>query len=478
MDNLFHFLSIIRWQDVVDITLNSYILFRLYALFRGTNVFRILIAIAFLWFSQRIAVSLGLIVTSWAFQGITAAAALIIIVVFRNEIRSVLQAKNLGAILWGLSRHRKDTPLDVIADSVFEMARRRIGALIVIPGKEDLKEVVHSGIFWHGIVSKEMLMSIFWHENPVHDGAAIIQEDRVTEVGVILPLSDRKDLPPRYGTRHRAALGLAEETDALVIVVSEERGNVTLAQGSDLHVTRSKEELSETLRNHIGGSEKYLGYLRKEKVELGVAALVSILFVAGIWLSFTRGLETLATLEVPIEYTNRDPTMEILDASVNSIRLDLSGSGALIRSLGPGQVKVRLDLSKGMVGRNTYTIDPEEITLPPGVILRDVKPSVVEVTLDVPVKKELPIQVDWVGKLPEHLIIEEVRLDPERVQVMGGSRILESIATIYTEKIPLDKIEGSGSVTVKLALNPASLKIAPGSKDKVKVEYVAVNRQP
>jgi len=89
MSDLFTFLSSIRWQDVVDITLNSYILFRLYVLFRGTNVFRVIMGIALLWFFQRIAVSLGLIVTSWAIQGITAVAAFIIIVVFRNEIRSV-----------------------------------------------------------------------------------------------------------------------------------------------------------------------------------------------------------------------------------------------------------------------------------------------------------------------------------------------------------------------------------------------------
>ncbi|MFH0974519.1 MAG: DisA protein, partial [Spirochaetota bacterium] len=101
MNNFLSFFSNIRWQDIVDISLNSYILFRFYILFQGTNAFRVLIGIAFLWFFQRLAFSLGLIITSWAIQGITAVAALIIIVVFRNEIRSVLQAKNFKTILWG-----------------------------------------------------------------------------------------------------------------------------------------------------------------------------------------------------------------------------------------------------------------------------------------------------------------------------------------------------------------------------------------
>lgn len=143
------------------------------------------------------------------------------------------------------------------------MARARSGALIVFTGKEDLEEVVQSGTPWQGLVSKEMITSIFWHDNPVHDGAAIIQGDRVIEVGVILPLSQRKDLPSYYGTRHRAAAGLAETTDALVILVSEERGNVVVAKGSRMSVVNQKAELAQILQEHVGVTEKQWGYLRK-----------------------------------------------------------------------------------------------------------------------------------------------------------------------------------------------------------------------
>ncbi|MFH1490883.1 MAG: DNA integrity scanning protein DisA nucleotide-binding domain protein, partial [Pseudomonadota bacterium] len=184
----------------------------------------VLIGIALLWFFQKLASTLGLIVSSWAIQGITAVGALIIIVIFRNEIRTVLQAKNFKAILWGFKKEGAGTPLQIIVDSIFELAQKRIGALLVFPGKEDLKEVVHSGISWDAILSGEMLGTIFWPGNPVHDGAAIIQGDRVTDVGVLLPLSRRTDLPSHYGTRHRASAGLAETTDALVILVSEGKG--------------------------------------------------------------------------------------------------------------------------------------------------------------------------------------------------------------------------------------------------------------
>jgi len=468
--------SILRWQDLLDIAIISYLLFRFYVLFRGTNVFRILIAIVFLWVFQRLAVFLGLIVTSWAIQGVTAVAAIIIIVVFREEIRSVFQAKNLRSIIWGLRRIEVNTPIEIITESAFELASRYIGALIVLPGKEDLKEVVHSGIPWQGLVSKEMVMSIFWSDNPVHDGAAIFQGDRITEVGVVLPLSRQEDLPSYYGTRHRAAAGLAESTDALVIVVSEERGEVLAAKGNMIRVITDREELTEILREHAGLPTTPEGAYKGETLGLGLAAAASILLVTGLWFSFTRGLDTLITLKVPVEYMNRDVVMEIVNTSANTVELTLGGSGPLIKSVRPGQVMVRINLAEATVGSSTYPITPENVTLPPGVFFKGVEPEEVQVTLDIPITMELPVQVDWIGKLPEHLIMTKVTLEPAAVKIIGGSQILQNISTIYTEKIALDNINKSGMITVKPVLSPASLKISSNSDDKIKVFYVLKER--
>lgn len=476
MDTLLTFFAGIRLRDVADILINSYVLFRLYALFRGTNVFRILMGIAVLWFIQRIAVSLGLVLTSWVIQGITAVAALIIIIVFRNEIRSVLQARNLRGFFWGFPRASMDTPVEVIVDAVYELARRRIGALLVLLGKEDLGEVIHSGIPWHGLVSREMILSIFWHDNPVHDGAAIIQGDQITEAGAILPLSQRKDLPFHYGTRHRAAAGLAEATDALVIAISEERGTVATAKGSQMRSVRGKEQLSEILREHLDLPEKEEGGRKKEKLELALAGFVSVIFVSAMWFSFTRGLDTLITFEIPVEYMNRNTAMEIVDTSVKTLRVDLSGSGALARSVRQDQIKVRVDLSKAAVGRNAFNITEKNITLPPGVVLESVTPQVVEVSLDRLVKKAFPVQVDWVGTLSDNLRLVGAKLTPERVLLTGGSRILNEISTVYTEQVSLDNIEKTGTITAGLDIRPASLKIASESKDTVTVDFVVKER--
>jgi diadenylate cyclase len=472
MEKFISLISILRWQDIVDIGLVSYILFRFYILFRGTNAFRVLIGMTILWFFQQVAVSMGLIVTSWVVQGVVALGAFIIIVVFRNEIRSVLQASHLKSILWEISPKTVISTIDIIVQSVYEMSMRKCGALIVIPGKDDVEEVVQSGISWRGDISKEMILSIFWPDNPVHDGAAIIQGDQIFQVAAILPLSRRDDLPTYYGTRHRAALGLAEATDALILVVSEERGDVVVAKDGRLKVIRQRRKLEQILQEHKGVVSKKGRELIKEKLMIAAAALFSVIFITGVWFSVSKGGDTLVTFQSPVVYMNRDPAIEIVKTSVNTVSLELEGSGALIKSIKPDQVQVKLDMSKSKVGPNSFTITRESISLPPGIVLKAVEPSVVEVDLDVLIKKMLPVQIDWVGRLPDHFILEEAHLNPDMVEIIGGKRILETISTIYTEKVPLDNLEVKGTITANLALTPASLKIAPNSKEKVTITYL------
>lgn len=472
MEKILSLISSLRWQDIIEISLLSYILFRFYVLFRGTNALRVVIGMVILWFFQQVAVSMGLIVTSYVVQGIVVLGPLIIIVIFRNEIRTVLQASHLKTILWDVSSKTVFSTIDMIVQSVHEMAARKCGALIVFPGKDDVEEVIQKGISWKGEISKEMILSIFWPDNPVHDGAAIVQGDQIVQVGTILPLSRRDDIPTYYGTRHRAALGLAEVSDALILAVSEERGDVVVVRDGQLTVVKQKRKLEQILQEHKGVVSKKGRELIKEKLMVAAAALFSVIFIAGVWFSVSRGGDTLLTFESPVVYLNRDPATEIVKTSVNTVSLELEGSGALIKSIKPDQVQVKLDLTQSKVGPNTFTITRESIYLPPGIVLKGVTPTVVDVDLDVLIKKEMPVQIDWVGRLPDHFILTEANVEPETVAVIGGKRIVENISTLYTEKVPLNNLDVKGTIAVNLALTPASLKIAPGSKEKVTITYL------
>lgn len=472
------FLSSIRWQDILDVLLTSYILFRLYVLFRGTKVVRVVTGIALLWIFQRIAQGMGLIVTTWIIQGIVAGAALIIIIIFRNEIRNVLQAKNFRAILWDFPQKGARTPTDCVVEGVYELARNRIGALIVFPGRESIEETIHGGVEWQGLVSKEMLVSIFYHGNPVHDGAAVIQGDRVVKVGTILPLSNREDLPGHYGTRHRAAAGMAEQSDALIVVVSEERGKVVVAKGNTLTTVNDNIAMKTMLDEHLGLVIREDRAIRRQKWELGLAAVICVLCMGGVWFSFARGMETLTSLEVPLEYMNSDPRMQILSTSVNTVRLHLAGSGALISSLRPDQVKVKLDIGKAGDGDNNFAITHDNIALPPGVRINRIEPSEVRVVMDLPVSKQFDIQVDWVGSMPRDLILESVVVLPAKTTLLGPKSLIERISTVYTEKVRMDTLESSGQRVVALALDTPALKVADGFRDKIEIRYIVRNRAP
>ncbi len=472
MGGFLTFISSIRWQDIVDVLINSYILLRVYILFQGTNAFRVLVGITSLWLAQELAASLGLILTSWAIRGITAAAAIIIIVVFRNEIRSVLQVRNIKAFLWGFPSRVQHTPVDIIADSVFQMANKRIGALLVFPGNQDLGEVIHGGIPWNGQVSNEMLMSIFWHNGPVHDGAAIVKGEQIVEVGAILPLTRRHDLPSQYGTRHRAAVGLAEEADALVVVVSEERGKVSVAKDRNLVRVADSRALSQLIKKHLKMPEISPASQRKrEMLKLVGAGFVSFLIISGIWLAFTRGQDTIIALNVPIEYVHRPASYDILDTSVDEARLQLFGSSALMRSLSPEQVAVRVDLSKATKGRNIFAITQDDVILPPGIALNRIKPSTIEVTLDTPTTRKIPVQVDWTGRLPENVGLVDVSVTPASVDVTGGSATLAKVETVYTCPVRLDKLPPSGTTSAEIVLSPPSLKLSASSTGLVTIHY-------
>ena len=477
MQKLLIFVSSIRWQDFIDIAFNSYILFRLYALFRGTDAFRVLVGIAFLWILQRLAVSLGLILTSWMMEGIIAVAALIVIVVFRNEIRSVFRARNIWAILWGLPRRPTKTPVEIITESVFNLAKRRMGALIVLPGKEDLEEFVQQGIPWDGRLSTEMIESIFWPNNPVHDGAVVVVEDRVSEVGVILPLSHRKDFPSFYGTRHRAAAGLSETTDAMVIAVSEERGAITITRGVDVLTIDGKKQLVKALREHLGIRKDRSQFLKRRKIELRVAALVSLLIVSGVWFSISRGLDSIKSFEIPVEWANQQPGMELLNTSATSVQLFLRGSRALLKSIRPEQIRVKMDLGKAVAGTNTFSISNDNLSIPPGLSLKEIRPMMLEVNLDTRTQKMLPIQADWVGKLTSGLILVSAEAEPSKVELSGPKTILDGMRTLYTIGIPLNDIKDSGKLDAKLVIPSAFLSLETGFKDTVEVKYVVRKRK-
>lgn len=224
----------LRWQDGLDILIMTVVIYNLFLLLRGTRAVRMLLGLGLLLAVSFAAGRIGLHALNWVLQNLLGAAVLVVIIIFQPELRRALANMGQTPLLRFLDPIKEERVLLECVRGTQSLAAKRIGALIVLERETDLKGYVDGGVGFDARVSRELLFSIFLPASPVHDGAVLIQGNRLSQAGCFLPLSQNPGLPKDLGTRHRAALGLSEETDAAVIVVSEETGAVSLAVGGAL----------------------------------------------------------------------------------------------------------------------------------------------------------------------------------------------------------------------------------------------------
>jgi diadenylate cyclase len=228
-------------SDVVDVVATSILIYYVLLLIRGTRAVQILIGILVLVGLLGLAEFFHLYMLDTILRLLGVVAAVTIAIVFQPEIRRALEQIGRG----GLFRMQgdgsesafarpEDRTIAVIARTAFLLARSRLGALIVIEQQSGLKDLYESGTLLHATVSEELLLAIFTPASPLHDGAVIIRERRIEAAGCFLPLAEQPLTKSRLGTRHRAALGLSEQTDAVVVVVSEQSGAITIAREGKL----------------------------------------------------------------------------------------------------------------------------------------------------------------------------------------------------------------------------------------------------
>lgn len=222
------------WLDVVDVVLVAVVVYNLLLLIRGTREVQILIGILILAVSYYVASFLQLRALAATFQTFLAVLPVAIIVLFQHEIRRALAVFGSTPLLGWSDQRKVASTFNEITLAATSLADRKIGALIVIERLEGLRNYVENGIHLDAVVSLDLLISLFVPQTPTHDGAVIIQGDRLAAAACYLPLTQNPELSKDLGTRHRAALGISEETDALAVVVSEETGTISVAFGGDI----------------------------------------------------------------------------------------------------------------------------------------------------------------------------------------------------------------------------------------------------
>jgi diadenylate cyclase len=219
----------IRWQDLVDIAVMSIILYRLLLIIKGTKAAHMLMGLVLLLLASVFSRYFELYTVDWLIQSFWAQIVIAIIIIFQPEIRRALAQMGETQLFHTLTSAEELKSLDEIVRATIALANRKIGALIAIERDTSLRDFVEIGTPLDAKVSKEVLLSIFHPTSPIHDGAVVIKGNRIVAAGCFLPIVMSEEISKDLGTRHRAGMGLAEETDAVVIIVSEETGNISLA---------------------------------------------------------------------------------------------------------------------------------------------------------------------------------------------------------------------------------------------------------
>jgi uncharacterized protein (TIGR00159 family) len=244
-------LQLLSWRDLVDVLMVAVVVYNLLLLIRGTRAVQMLLGILFVGAVYYIARLAGLATLENLLEKFLIVLPFAILVLFQHEIRRALA--NFGRNpLWGLGAHPKSEAAfnDIVLAST-TLSARRVGALIVIERLEGLREYVENGIALDALLSYDLLINIFTPGGPLHDGAVIVQNGRAAAAACFLPLSPNPELSKELGTRHRAALGISEETDAVAVVVSEETGEVSVAVGGQMVRDLDSKGLRNTLYKHL-----------------------------------------------------------------------------------------------------------------------------------------------------------------------------------------------------------------------------------
>jgi diadenylate cyclase len=383
----------IRPQDIADILIMTFLVYQLYSWFKNSKALQVVLGLMFLGVIYVVTKSLGLFMTSWILQELGTVLLVLLIVVFQSEIRQALYRLSLLRNLFDRQETQLRVDLLEFSATVFSLAAQRVGALVVFQREELLDDFILHGVQLDSLASGQLLTSIFMPVSPLHDGAVLIKDGRVALASGHLPLSVSSEVPQHYGTRHRAGLGLTERSDAAVVIVSEERGQVSLSLGGRLEIVASQAELHEKLTpllQPLSREAQRVTFASRLFANLWPKVAVLALVICS-WLLITYRQGTIMTVTAPIKYHNLPESLALSRTYPEEIDLQLKTFSNLIASPRQlGDIAVDLDLSRLKEGGNSLAIRKEDIKLPPGVVVASIERQSVRVTAErkprVPVK--------------------------------------------------------------------------------------------
>lgn len=471
-DTLLAVLYSIRVQDLLDIAVIFFLVYGLLLWFKETASRFVLIGIALLGTVYALARYFQLYLTAVILQGFFAVLLLALIVIFQEELRRFFER----LATWGRFRKEKigaasQKELDILVETAASLARKKVGALIVVRGEEPLERHLEGGVTLDGVLSQPLLESIFDPHSAGHDGAVVVHKGRVARFACRLPLSLHADRFGLMGLRHTAALGISERSDALCVVVSEERGTISLAQGGQIAVLAGPRELKEALEKFYGPrpSEKpasgFARVLRRNFWEKAAALGAACL----LWLAFGYQRGPVGRhFVVPVEYRNLPAEWIIEEPRVSEAEILLTGPEQAFLLLDPARLRISLDLSGVKEGKQKIRLSRDMIPLPSNLTLETIKPDSIQIAAYKLLRMDVPVEVQTKGSLPKGLSLVRIKVDPPTLSVLVPPNLKDKGVRIETEPVDLAGISQNVSLFPKL-LVPSEVRLADPKAPSVRV---------
>ncbi|MGD8512676.1 MAG: diadenylate cyclase, partial [Deltaproteobacteria bacterium] len=395
-----------------------------------------------------------------------------LVVIFQEELRRFFERLAMWAKIqdraYGSAYHKD---VDVITLSVINLAQKGVGALIVIQGDDPLARHIEGGTRLDGILSQSILDSIFDPHSLGHDGAVVIDRGRVAYYGCHLPLSLNPQKIQDRGLRHTAALGLAERSDALCIVVSEERGSMSVAREGRLVSLPSGQELKAILEAFYAKrapkkeSRPFSDLMKKGFGKKATAVLLALT----LWSVFGYQKGSIRRdFVIPVEYRNLGTEWMIEGERVTEATVMLSGPEQAFRLLDPQTLKMSVDLSRIGEGEQSVELTRDMVKIPSNLSLEGINPDRIPLTVHTLLPMEMPVEVVTEGNLPAGYTLERIDATPPLVKVLVPSSLGRKGVKIRTESIGLGQLTQTTTVTSKLLL-PSEVRLVDSKSLGVKV---------
>ena len=460
LKDMMNSIQALKPMDLVDIGIIAIFIYLILIWFKKAKARYMFFGMVIVGLIYILARFFGLYLTTMAFQAFFAVALIMIVIIFQDDIRHFFE--RIG--IWGVPRrHYLATSfvqeIDTLNKTLTELSRKKIGALIVIQGKDPLDRHLEAGISLDGLLNQVLLESIFDRHVPSHDGAVIVNRGRITKFGCYLPLSSNIKEIGRLGTRHAAALGLSERSDALCLVVSEEQGVISVAEESRIRQLKDIVETRSTLENYYRRKfpKKEKNIINSFLTENPLEKIIAVILACGLWFVFVgQRIEMIRRdFVIPLEYRNLAHDMIIKEPKSKEIIVTLSGTEQAFSLLIPKELKLSLDMAKIKEGENKFLISKDFLrSLTSGITMVKAEPDEIRIDVYRKITAVIPIELKTTGRLPQDFIIREIKILPKEVAVTFPSTIPREKISIATKPIDLKPITENTTIVPDLVIAP------------------------